>query len=346
MDRKKILITGGAGFIGSNFTQYFVEKGHTVVVVDDLSRKGTDINLAYLQKKFDIDFIKADITDIKTVGTLREKHPDADAIIHLAAQVAVTTSVVEPREDFNINLLGTFNMLEYAKSLDSKPAFLFSSTNKVYGSLEDIAVVENEQRYRFEIKTNGIDENQPLDFHSPYGCSKGGADQYVHDYHRIYGLPTVVFRQSCIYGERQFGVEDQGWVAWFLISLLIDREFTIYGNGKQVRDILHVADLARAYDLAIENIDRVAGEVFNTGGGADNSMSILDLMELAEKKFGLSREKKFGNIRAGDQKVFVSDNSKLKEKLGWSPGINIEAGLSRLSDWLKENIETIKKVVD
>lgn len=268
-----------------------------------------------------------------------------DVIIHLASQVAVTTSVIDPQNDFNVNLLGTFNMLEYSRALAKKPVFLFSSTNKVYGALEANKTSENELRYEFIDSPEGVDESAPLDFHSPYGCSKGGADQYVRDYHRIYGIPTVVFRQSCIYGENQYGVEDQGWLAWFLIAGLLGEDVYLYGNGKQVRDVLHVSDLADAFDRAIQNIDRVKGEIFNIGGGPKNSVSILELLLFMEKKLRISIKPGKREIRAGDQKIFISDNAKISRILGWKPTTDFETGIVQLHSWLLENMETVKKII-
>jgi len=276
---------------------------------------------------------------------LLEKHPDVDVIIHLASQVAVTTSVIDPQNDFNVNLIGTFNMLEYARGLTKKPVFLFSSTNKVYGALEANKTSEKELRYEFIDSPEGVDESAPLDFHSPYGCSKGGADQYVRDYHRIYGIPTVVFRQSCIYGENQYGVEDQGWLAWFLIAGILGKDVYLYGNGKQVRDVLHVTDLADAFDRAIENIDRVKGEIFNIGGGPKNSVSILELLLFMENKLRISIKPGKREIRAGDQKIFISDNAKISRILGWKPTTDFETGIVQLHSWLLENMETVKRII-
>jgi CDP-paratose 2-epimerase len=263
-----------------------------------------------------------------------------DLIVHLASQVAVTTSVKNPREDFNINALGTFNLLEAARTQATPPAVFFASTNKVYGGMEDVAVVQDETRYRYRDLLKGVSEQQPLDFHSPYGCSKGAGDQYVRDYSRIYGMRTVVFRQSCIYGERQFGVEDQGWVAHFVIAAALNRPINIYGNGKQVRDLLYVQDLINAYDAAWNRLDVASGQVFNVGGGIENTLSIWTefgplLAELAGRDIRVT----YGDWRPGDQPVFVSDNSKATQVLGWEPLTSVNAGVRKLWDWVTSNAE-------
>ena len=333
---KKILITGGAGFIGTNIVKHF-QKNHEVIVIDDLSRKGTDYNLAYLEENFDIDFHRLDISEAGTTEKLLQLYPDIDVVIHLAAQVAVTTSVEDPRNDFEINAHGTFNILEYARRISQPPIVIYASTNKVYGALEAVDLVETRSRYQFK-EITGIDETCQLEFHSPYGCSKGCADQYVADYARIYNLPTVVFRQSCIYGEHQFGVEDQGWVAWFIIASLLGRQITIYGDGKQVRDLLHVSDLADAYARAIDKIDSVRGQIFNLGGGYSNSLSILEFFELIKNEYKLEPPLTFRKSRSGDQKIFISDNHKARRLLGWEPAIAAESGIDELYDWLRNNV--------
>ncbi len=263
---RKILITGGAGFIGFHSARMFSEAGWNVTVVDNLSRRGTQSNAKLLQSESGCQIIQCDIRHALEL----EKHIAAsapDALLHLAGQVAVTTSVVNPREDFEINAFGTLNVLEAVRKYCPHIPFLFSSTNKVYGKMESVGVVERNGRYEYQDMANGIDEDFPLCFHSPYGCSKGAADQYVLDYHRVFGLKSVVFRQSCIYGTHQFGIEDQGWVAWFSIAAALGKKITVYGDGKQIRDVLNVCDLVRAYQSAIERIDQVAGEAFNIGGG-------------------------------------------------------------------------------
>src|SRR4051812_17766695 len=240
----KWIVTGGAGFIGCHAAARFHQAGHRVVVVDNLSRRGADTNLGWLREQGVNEFVKADVRDAAAMNALLSRHADADAVLHLAAQVAVTTSVADPRADFEINALGTFNVLEAVRTAaGGRPAVLYSSTNKVYGNLEHVRVIERDGRYAYEDRPDGVDEREPLDFHSPYGCSKGAGDQYVRDYARIYGLRTVSFRQSCIYGTRQFGIEDQGWIAWFCVATVLGRPFSIFGDGKQVRDALWIGDL-------------------------------------------------------------------------------------------------------
>lgn len=331
----KVLITGGAGFIGCNAADRFLAEGSDVTVLDDLSRKGSEKNLEWLQKKYPkMSFVKADIR--QDLPLLAKAVEGKDVVLHLAAQVAVTTSVTDPRTDFEINALGTFNVLEAVRKSKSRPIVLYSSTNKVYGGMDDINVVERNGRYAYD-KLEGASEDQPLDFHSPYGCSKGCADQYVCDYARIYGLRTVVFRQSCIYGYRQFGVEDQGWVAWFTIAALLDKKLTIYGDGKQVRDVLFIEDLVDAYKLAIENIDMTAGKVYNIGGGPKFTMSLLELISLLENNLKKKIPYSFADWRPGDQKVFICDIKRALRDFGWEPKVGPKEGVEKLSDWVKEN---------
>ena len=286
--KNRILITGGAGFIGINSARHFLNKGWEVDILDNFSRKGTDLNIKCLLDEYphsNIKIIEADI--VKDYPILCEAVSSVDVVLHLAAQVAVTTSIINPRHDFETNAMGSFNVLESVRNLKNRPIVLYASTNKVYGCLGHHSVKEMDKHYRFhhdEIHEYGIHENENLDFHSPYGCSKGIADQYFIDYGRIYGLKTVVFRQSCIYGPHQFGIEDQGWVAWFAIATLLDRDLTIYGTGKQVRDILHVKDLVELYESAINNIETVSGKAYNTGGGPQNKLSLLHLIEMLESR--------------------------------------------------------------
>lgn len=339
----KLLITGGCGFIGTNFAEYFTKKGWDVTVLDNLSRKGSDENLRWLQATYPaIRFVKADIrTDTPILEEEVTKH---DAVFHLAAQVAVTTSVQNPREDFEINVVGTLNILEAIRKKGVNPVLVFSSTNKVYGGMEDVAIVLQGDRYAYRDLPQGIPEDRLLDFHSPYGCSKGTADQYIRDYARIYGLKTVVFRQSCIYGPRQYGVEDQGWIAWFTIAALLGKPITIYGDGKQVRDVLHVADLARAFELAVEKIGDVRGQVFNIGGGPKNVMAILEVFPLLERFLGQPVPRTHGDWRPGDQPVYVSDIAKAKKILGWLPTITAHDGVRQLFEWCKAHTEIFKRL--
>jgi CDP-paratose 2-epimerase len=333
-----MLVTGGAGFIGANYVDRLVRRGEEVVVFDNLSRPGSVSNLEWLRSRLGVDGFELVEADVRDVRALERAARDVDVVVHLAAQVAVTTSVEDPRHDFEVNALGTFNVLEAARGSGREPIVIYASTNKVYGELEGARVVEEPTRYRLVDPPGGVTETQGLDLHSPYGCSKGAGDQYVRDYQRIYGLPTVVFRQSCIYGPRQFGVEDQGWVAWFVIAAVLGRAVTIYGDGKQVRDLLWVDDLLDAYDLAAERIDRVAGGVFNLGGGPDFTLSVWsEFGPLLESVTGSTIEVAFADWRPGDQKVFVSDITRFADAVGWRPKVGPEDGVSRLVAWVTAN---------
>lgn len=330
----KALITGGAGFIGSNLAHRLIGDGHQVVVYDDLSRLGAEKNVEWLHRTHGEGWalIEADVRDF---ATLREAAAGAEVIYHLASQVAVTTSVHDPRHDFEVNALGTFNVLEAARLSQSKPIVIYASTNKVYGSMEDVAVVETASGYAYRDYPDGIPEGYPLDFHSPYGCSKGAGDQYSRDYARIYDVPAVVFRQSCIYGPRQFGVEDQGWVAWFLIAAVTGRDITIYGDGKQVRDVLWVDDLLDLYQLAIDRIDVAAGQVYNVGGGPENTLAVwAELGPMLEELVGHPIEVEYKDWRPGDQQIFVADIGKAEQELGWRPQVSREEGVRRLYRWV------------
>lgn len=331
-------VTGGAGFIGSNYAYRLIERGENVTIFDNLSRAGAPRNLKWLQDTFGANAFNLVIGDIRDAAQLVVSAREADVIVHLAGQVAVTTSVVKPREDFEINALGTFNVLEAARLNERNPIFLYSSTNKVYGGMDDVKVIERNGRWEYEDLPFGAPESQPLDFHSPYGCSKGAGDQYVRDYHRIYGLRSVVLRQSCIYGPRQFGVEDQGWVAWMIIAAQTGKPISIYGDGKQIRDLLHVYDLNDAYDAVIANIEKVQGEVFNLGGGAENTMSIwTEFGPRLEALLGRPISVAHGDWRPGDQKVFVADIRKAQKMLDWNPKYSVERGVAQLFDWVSQN---------
>jgi CDP-paratose 2-epimerase len=335
---KNYFITGGAGFIGSNYVSRLLERGDKVTVYDNLSRAGAPRNLAWLKEKFGETAFRITVGDVRDATLLTASSRAADVIVHLASQVAVTTSVTHPREDFEINALGTFNVLEAARLNERQPVIIYASTNKVYGGMENVKVVEDATRWRYADLPLGCPETQPLDFHSPYGCSKGTGDQYVRDYSRIYDLPTVVLRQSCIYGPRQFGVEDQGWVAWMIIAAVTGRQITICGDGKQIRDVLHVDDLLNAYDSAIAKIDTVKGRVYNLGGGPENILSIwTEFGPMLEKLLGKPVPVVRAGWRPGDQKVFVADIRKAGRELGWEPKIGVEEGVKKLFEWVKEN---------
>lgn len=331
----KWIITGGAGFIGCHAADRFHRAGHRVVLVDNLSRRGANANLEWLRAKGIDDFIRADVRDPRAMNDLLARHGDADAVLHLASQVAVTTSILDPRDDFETNALGTFNVLEAVRTVaKGRPAVLYSSTNKVYGDLAHVRVVERDGRYAYEDRPFGVDESEPLDCKSPYGCSKGSGDQYVRDYARIYGLRTVVFRQSCIYGTRQMGIEDQGWIAWFCVATTLGRPFTIYGDGKQIRDTLWVGDLIDAYGRAFDRIESISGEVFNIGGGPSNTLSLRELVDALERKLGRALEPSRADWRPGDQRVFVADIRKAGRVLGWSPTVPTSEGIDRLLEWV------------
>ncbi len=329
-------VTGGAGFIGSNYVSRLLERGESVTVYDNLSRAGAPRNITWLTETHGEKAFKLIMGDVRDAARLARAAREADVIVHLAGQVAVTTSVASPREDFESNALGTLNMLEAARLNERNPIFLYASANKVYGAMDDVEVVETATRWEYRNLPFGAAETQPLDFHSPYGCSKGAGDQYVRDYSRIYGVRSVVLRQSCIYGPRQFGVEDQGWVSWFIIAAVTGRPVTVYGDGKQIRDLLHIFDLCNAYDLAVQNIDTVTGEIFNLGGGPGNTMSVwTEFGPRLEKLLGKPVSVAYGAWRPGDQKVFVADIRKAGKMLGWKPAYDVDKGLKQVFDWVR-----------
>jgi len=338
-----ILVTGGAGFVGCHLVHDLLGDNRKVTVLDSLSRRGSERNLEWLQRQHpdgDLRFVKGDVRDPQAVKSAAE---DVDAIYHLAGQVAVTSSVQDPRLDFEINALGTLNVLEAARQSPCQPVVMFTSTNKVYGGMEDVALVEKDTSYEYRDLPDGIPESRPLDFHSPYGCSKGAADQYVRDYARIYGLRTVVFRMSCIYGPRQFGNEDQGWLAHFIISAGTGAPITIYGDGKQVRDVLFVEDLVRALRGAVDKISVTAGKVYNIGGGPANTLSVWQefgrlLAELSGEAVTVS----YRDWRPGDQPCYVSDIRNVGRDLGWKPEVDKRAGIRRLWEWVSSNKELFR----
>ena len=340
MKKDRILITGGAGFIGANLANRLIGEGHEVTLFDNLSRSGCESNLSWLREKHGLNAFHLITGNVSDFEALKQATAGMERIYHLAGQVAVTTSVTNPRKDFEDNALGTFNALEAARLVGENPIFVFASTNKVYGGMEEVTVVEESRRYRYTNLPDGVPETQPVDFHSPYGCSKGAGDQYVRDYSRIYGLRTVVSRQSCIYGYRQFGIEDQGWVAWFIIAALKKRPITIYGNGKQVRDILFIDDLLEAYDAMVRNIETCAGKIYNIGGGPGNVMSIwADFGPMLEELIGHPIPVVYGDWRPGDQPIYVSDIRKAEKELSWRPQISVSQGVGRLFEWIRDNQE-------
>lgn len=336
MSTKKILITGGAGFVGCNAARFFGARNWNVTVLDNLSRQGTDKNLDWLRDDTTFDFLHLDVRDRPAIDRVIAEGR-FDAVIHLAAQVAVTTSVTDPGTDFAVNAIGTFNLLDAIRLHSPESVFIFASTNKVYGKIAGAASKLNGTRYKYLDRPHGISETEPLDFLSPYGCSKGAADQYTLDYARIYKIPATSFRQSCIYGPRQFGVEDQGWIAWFAIAATLGRDITIFGNGKQVRDVLHVDDLLLAYEAAIRNPDKITAEAFNIGGGPGQILSLIDLIEMLERRLERKIPVKWDDWRPGDQHIYVSDIRKLDSHLDWKPEVGVTAGVSQLINWVAQN---------
>jgi CDP-paratose 2-epimerase len=338
---KTILITGGAGFIGTNVAKRFLADGHHVIVLDNLSRQGVRENWNWLGEHFgnSVELVKSDINDDVTMANLVNR---ADAVFHFAAQVAVTTSLCTPLQDFEVNARGTLSVIEAIRQRRDQTGeaipLVFTSTNKVYGGLDDIEMEAGESRYaptRPEF-SQGISEARPLDFHSPYGCSKGAADQYVVDYARTFDLPFCVFRMSCIYGPHQKGNEDQGWVAHFLLQALRGEPITLYGDGKQVRDLLYVEDLVNAFQFALRNIDSIRGRAFNIGGGSENALSLLEVLDLIEDIHGTSPEVMWSDWRTGDQKFYVSDTHAFQSATGWRPQVDVRQGIAQLYQWFQE----------
>lgn len=331
-----VLITGGCGFIGCNVAAHHIRLKHRVTVLDNLARIGSVKNLEWLKGLGKIVLAKHDICDAGYLKHLLKKEK-YDIIYHFAAQVAVTTSVTDPRKDFEINALGSLNLLESMRLNRSRAILIYASTNKVYGEMQNVKILESRMHVRLADYPHGINEDFSLDFHSPYGCSKGSSDQYMRDYHRIYGLSTVVFRQSCIYGERQFGVEDQGWVAHFIIQNILNRPIRIYGDGRQVRDVLHISDLISSYDCAWKNRSRSSGKIYNMGGGNQNQLSLLNLISILEKRSG--RKMKYSSYpnRPGDQRIYVSDTSMIERDLGWRVKIGYRSGIEKLISWVEQN---------
>src|SRR5437588_2538991 len=340
---RSVLIFGGAGFIGSNWAHRLLKSTDARVhIFDNLSRRGVVHNLRWLQEHFAGSHrLQVTIGDIRDGALVERAVQKATEIYHFAAQVAVTSSVNDPRSDFEVNVGGTFNILEAARNSSRRPCVLFTSTNKVYGNMASEAIVSSRSRYSY-VGGDGVSEAQPLDFHSPYGCSKGAADQYVHDYARVFDLPTVVFRLSCIAGPRQFGNEDQGWVALFLSSALERRPLTLYGDGRQVRDVLHVADLLRAFEALRLNLPTTGGNAYNIGGGAENAVSLLELMAQIEQLTRIKVEYECAAPRAGDQLIYITDCGKLRRHTGWAPQMKVEQILGNISDWWRQNRELFR----
>jgi CDP-paratose 2-epimerase len=338
-DSRPVLVTGGAGFIGCNIANALAERGHEVLVYDALSRPGVERNLAWLKERHG-EQVSAIVADIRDEDELARAAREAQAVFHMAAQVAVTTSMVDPREDFDINIRGTLHLLDAVRLKGDGTPVIFASTNKVYGDLADLEFRLEDDKYVAVdplVAGAGIGEHRPLDFHTPYGCSKGAADQYVLDYARSFDMRTAVLRMSCIYGLRQMGTEDQGWVAHFLIRALEGRPITLYGDGYQVRDILDVSNAVEAYLKAWERIDRIKGRAFNLGGGPQNAVSLRELLAHIATLIGHDVDVRFSDWRAGDQRYFVADTRAIRDALGLSPAVPWKQGVAMLAEWLRES---------
>lgn len=338
----RYLITGGCGFLGSNLAQSVLEKGEELCVFDNLSRFGSSLNLDWLKTQGEFKFIHGDIRNANDVETLIAEY-QPQVIFHLAGQVAMTTSIENPRKDFEINAMGSFNLLEAVRKFAPDCQIIYSSTNKVYGDLAWVTYSETETRYQADEFPKGFDEATPLDFHSPYGVSKGSADQYMLDYSRIFGLNTTVFRHSSMYGGRQYSTYDQGWVGWFCqqaINIKNDTQqelFTISGTGKQVRDVLHAKDMKSLYFSAVAAKEKIKGQAFNIGGGMDQSLSLLELFQLLEEIQGITMQYTQLPERLSDQKIFVADISKASELLNWRPAVSAKNGVQQMLDWLQKS---------
>jgi CDP-paratose 2-epimerase len=336
---KPVLITGGAGFVATNVAHRVLSEGRPVLIFDNLSRAGVEQNLAWL-KQTHRSLVRVQVGDVRDAEALGRAVRHASQVYHFAAQVAVTTSLADPFLDFEVNARGTLNLLEAVRACPDPPSVLFTSTNKVYGALDDLRLRKSATRYEPSdsgLRRGGIDESRCLEFHSPYGCSKGVAEQYVLDYARTFKLRTVVFRMSCIYGPHQFGTEDQGWVAHFLITALRGEPLTVYGDGLQVRDVLFVEDLAEAMLLAQAHVDRLAGEAFNIGGGPANTTSLVELLDLIGELMGSRPLARLESWRTADQRYYVSDTRKFRQATGWRPRVGVRQGVGRLLDWLVAN---------
>jgi CDP-paratose 2-epimerase len=338
---KGILVTGGAGFIGTNVAHRLLSQGERVIIFDNLSRPGVEENLKWLNSIHPEAEIL--IADVRDKAAVERAVNDSKHVFHFAAQVAVTSSLVDPIHDFEVNIGGTLNVLEAIRLSAHKPSLIYTSTNKVYGDLSGLELDSNNSRY-FPLNPvlykNGISENISLNFHSPYGCSKGSADQYILDYARSFGLRTVVFRMSCIYGPHQFGTEDQGWIAHFVKQAINNQTITLYGDGKQVRDILYIDDLVNAFLLAKQNIGELAGEVFNMGGGPENSVSLVELLDYMNSLDHLNIQIEYDDWRTGDQKYYVSDTRKFRKRTGWRSDVSYMEGVTNLYNWLSQHYET------
>lgn len=342
-EQRTILITGGAGFVGSNLAERLLrEPGVRVRIFDNFTRRGVNLNIDWLRglaERVRLEIVQGDVRD---AGAVRQAVRGAEEIYHLAAQVAVTSSVQDPATDFEVNALGTFHVLEAARRSEHRPFVLFTSTNKVYGSLEGVPVVAEATRYKSCLPGfRGVTEAEPLDFHSPYGCSKGAGDQYVRDYARIYGMDTRVFRMSCIAGPRQFGNEDQGWVAHFLYSVLQGQSITVCGDGLQVRDILHVHDLVDAMLATRAAREATRGQVYNLGGGLERTVSVIEMLRECERRSGMPLRLQYSAVRPGDQPLYISDTAKLEHATGWRPRRSLADIFDSIEKFWRENRQHI-----
>jgi CDP-paratose 2-epimerase len=336
---RPVLITGGAGFVGTNLAHRLLSSGRGVIVLDNLSRAGVEHNLRWLRARHG-RALEVEVADLRDAAAVSRAVGRAAQVFHLAAQVAVTTSLADPVHDFEVNALGTLHVLEAIRAQRERPPVVFTSTNKVYGGFSDLTLSARPTRYEPRddlVRRHGMDECRRLDFHSPYGCSKGTADQYVLDYARTFALPTVVFRMSCIYGPHQFGTEDQGWIAHFLIQATEGRPLTLFGDGRQVRDVLFVDDLVDALLLAQQRMDALAGHAFNVGGGPAHTISLLELLDLIEEIHGQRLPVRFDEWRPGDQRYYVSDPRRFQGLTGWQPRVGVREGVARLYEWLLES---------
>jgi CDP-paratose 2-epimerase len=344
--RDACLVTGGAGFIGCNLADRLLGEGRRVLVLDDFSRPGSRLNFDWLGRKHPGGRLTVVEGDVRDGELVREAVAGVGTVFHLAGQTAVTTSVADPQSDFDVNLGGTVAVLEAARARPQPPVVVYASTNKVYGDLEEQVVVEEPTRYVLPELPHGVPETMPLSFGSPYACSKGAADQYVLSYAHVYGLPAVVLRQSCVYGPHQLGMEGQGWVAWLLLAGALGRPATIYGDGKQVRDLLYVDDLVDAYLAAVEAISSASGRAFNIGGGPAYAVSIWHEFSELVRGLGYAVPRvEFAESRPGDQRVYVSDTRRATSELGWRPTVSVEDGLARLEDWVRSSAQSLGPLV-
>ena len=338
---KHVLITGGCGFVGTNLAERFLSEGRTVCVLDDLSRLGVERNLAWLRAGHG-DRLRVEVADIRDAKVVRRAVRNSSAVFHFAAQVAVTSSLADPVHDFGVNAFGTLNVLEALRAQHEPPPLFFTSTNKVYGALDDVPLVEAATRWTPADGSAGAITERPLAPHTPYGCSKAAADTYVLDYVRTFGLRAVAFRMSCIYGPHQFGTEDQGWVAHFVIRALEGKPITLFGDGRQVRDVLYVDDLVDAFAAAWKHIDRTSGRAFNIGGGSANTTSLVELLDLVTRLTGLEPRIQLAPWREGDQRHYVSDTRAFQAATGWAPAVDVATGVARLHAWLLATRRTMR----